>query len=102
MSRIRNIITPLVAVFAVAAFTPSAGAAEMAVEVMASNCFVCHGQQGASAGETPSISGLASDVIAKSLLDFKAGSKPSTIMGNIAKGYSDDQIKALADYFGKK
>ncbi len=102
MPRIRNILTPLVAVFAAAAFSPAAGAADLDLEVMASNCYVCHGQKGASAGVTPEISGLTSDVIANFMLEFKADSKPSTIMGRIAKGYSDDQIKALAEHFGNK
>jgi cytochrome c553 len=31
--------------------------------------------------------------------DFKAGRKPATIMHQLAKGYSDDQIQAIAAYF---
>jgi cytochrome c553 len=33
------------------------------------------------------------------MLDFKNGRRPATIMHQIAKGYSDEQIAAIAAYF---
>jgi sulfide dehydrogenase cytochrome subunit len=36
---------------------------------------------------------------AKKLLDFKTGRKPATIMHQLSKGYSDEQISAIAAYF---
>ena len=33
------------------------------------------------------------------MLDFKAGRKPATIMHQLSKGYSDEQIVAIAGYF---
>jgi cytochrome c553 len=33
------------------------------------------------------------------LLAFKAGSRPATVMTQLAKGYSDEQIRQLAAYF---
>jgi cytochrome c553 len=30
---------------------------------------------------------------------FKAGTRPATVMHQIAKGYSDEQIKAIAAWF---
>jgi cytochrome c553 len=33
------------------------------------------------------------------MLDFKAGRKPATLMHQLAKGYSDEQIVAIAGYF---
>jgi len=35
----------------------------------------------------------------KKLLDFKTGKKPATIMHQLSKGYSDEQLAALATYF---
>jgi cytochrome c553 len=34
--------------------------------------------------------------------DFKAGKRPATIMHQIAKGYSDEQIGALAAYLSEQ
>ena len=31
---------------------------------------------------------------------FRSGEKPATIMDRIAKGFSDDEIKAIADWYG--
>ena len=33
------------------------------------------------------------------MLAFKAGSRPATVMTQLAKGYSDEQIRQLAAYF---
>ena len=33
---------------------------------------------------------------------YKSGALPATIMHQIAKGYSDDQVKAVAAYFASQ
>jgi cytochrome c553 len=33
---------------------------------------------------------------------FKAGSRPATVMHQLAKGYSDAQIEAVAGWFAKQ
>ena len=43
--------------------------------------------------------GANKDDLVKKMLDFKAGRKPATIMHQLAKGYSDEQIVAIAGYF---
>jgi cytochrome c553 len=45
------------------------------------------------------LAGVSKDEIVKKMLDFKAGRKPATIMHQLAKGYSDEQIAAIAGYF---
>jgi sulfide dehydrogenase cytochrome subunit len=32
---------------------------------------------------------------------FRSGERPSTVMGRLAKGYSDAEIDALAAYFSQ-
>ena len=34
--------------------------------------------------------------------DYKDGKQPSTIMQQLAKGYTDEQIALMADYFSKQ
>ncbi|PUB82500.1 MAG: cytochrome c4, partial [gamma proteobacterium symbiont of Ctena orbiculata] len=48
------------------------------------------------------ISGISAIYFEEVMLGFKDGSIKNTIMGRIAKGYSDDEIKAMGDYFSKK
>lgn len=65
-------------------------------------CAGCHGTDGKSAGTIPSIAGKSADYISKAMLDFRDGNRPSTVMQRHAKGYSDEEIKLIADYFASK
>jgi sulfide dehydrogenase cytochrome subunit len=76
------------------AITPGAAAN------MASNCFTCHGPDGRSPGSIPSLHNQTSATIAATLKAFKSGARPSTVMSRHAKGYSDAEIDALANYIG--
>lgn len=70
--------------------------------LVAANCAVCHGQGGAGAGDVPSLAKSSAAQIAENMRAMRDGKKPSTIMGRIAKGYSDAQIDAVANQLGKK
>jgi cytochrome c553 len=62
-------------------------------------CNGCHGTDGVSVNSAPSLKGLPHDHLKKSMMDFKSGARPSSIMGRIAKGYTDNEIDAVAKYF---
>lgn len=75
-------------------------ATEITQGVMLSNsCAACHGTDGKSPGAIPSIHGKTAEFIAQALTEFRAGTRPSTVMGRHAKGYSDEEIKLIAEYF---
>ncbi|MGB5259013.1 MAG: c-type cytochrome [Gammaproteobacteria bacterium] len=83
------------------------GAAHVAAaptgQALADTCAGCHGTDGASAGPaSPSIAGLSETYFVDSMKAFKSGDRPSTIMGRIAKGYSDEEIAAMAAVFAKQ
>jgi sulfide dehydrogenase cytochrome subunit len=70
--------------------------------MLANTCAGCHGTDGASAGPaTPNIAGLSEIYFTDTMEAFKSGDRASTIMGRIAKGYSDEEIKLMAGYFAK-
>ncbi len=72
-------------------------------EMLANTCAGCHGTYGASNGPaTPTIAGLSSEYFIEVMEGFKSAETPSTIMARIAKGYSKDEIAAMAGYFAKK
>ncbi len=71
----------------------------MQVRSWAAACANCHGTNGQAQPGMESLAGVNKDDIVKKMLDFKAGRKPATIMHQLAKGYSDDQIQAIAAYF---
>ena len=78
-------------------------AADNKAEMMANTCAGCHGTDGSSRGPvTPTIASLSPDYFIFSMKDFKSGKRPSTVMARIAKGYSDADIEAMADYFETK
>jgi sulfide dehydrogenase cytochrome subunit len=66
---------------------------------LAAACANCHGTNGASVQVMPVLAGQQKAFLAQQMQDFKAGRRPATIMHQIAKGYSDEQIEALAAYF---
>lgn len=65
---------------------------------MGNNCFSCHGPEGRSPGAIPSLHGKGAETIVKTMNDFKSGARPSTVMGRHAKGYTDAEIAAIANY----
>ena len=69
------------------------------VRSWASACASCHGTHGVAQAGNESLAGANKDDMLKKLLDFKTGKKPATIMHQLAKGYSDEQLAALATYF---
>lgn len=79
----------------------TASASEEAA-VLAGTCFNCHGTEGVSPGSIPSIAGQPYDVLLAQLQAFKSGENTNaTVMGRLAKGYSDEQLEALALYFSQ-
>ncbi|TNC09652.1 cytochrome C [Methylobacterium terricola] len=59
----------------------------------ASSCSGCHGAPG---GAVPSLSGHSAEDIAASLAAFRTGARPATVMNRIAKGFSEEESRAIA------
>jgi sulfide dehydrogenase cytochrome subunit len=66
---------------------------------LAATCSSCHGTRGASQGEIASLAGMPQAEIVRKVQDFKAGRQPSTVMQQLAKGYTDQQIELIAGWF---
>ncbi len=81
------------------------GCANKAVDyrsaMLANPCAGCHGTDGVSPGSIPPLNGLSSKYIASSMQDFKTGQRKGTVMNRIAKGYTDEEIKLMANTFSK-
>ena len=74
-----------------------------AARSLAATCAGCHGTEGRSATkEVASLAGLSREHIAGQMKAFRDGSRPATVMHQIAKGYSDQQIELIADYFARR
>ena len=85
------------------AFAGTAMASGPSAEALAYTCVGCHGPNGNSVGPaSPTIAGMPESVMVETMQGFKSGDINSTIMGRIAKGYTDEQFELMAGYFSKQ
>jgi cytochrome subunit of sulfide dehydrogenase len=90
----------------IGAFSVQAGPT---AKMLADTCAGCHGPNGESAGPaTPNLAGISATYFTDSMLYFQAlpkgedyaeGARPATVMNRIAKGYTEEQIEAMAVLF---
>ncbi len=68
---------------------------------LAAGCTGCHGTEGRAVSGTgfDSLAGLDQARIMQKLADFKSGVRPATVMQQIVKGYSDEQLALIATHF---
>ena len=69
-------------------------------EILALSCASCHGTDGKSVGIMPGFYGKSAPYLKTALMEFKNDERYSTVMGRHAKGYTDEEITLIADYFG--
>jgi cytochrome c553 len=67
--------------------------------LLAAACAACHGTNGHSVGGTPSLAGLDAHYFIDQMHQFQRGDRKSTVMMQHAKGYSEKEIRQLADFF---
>ncbi len=67
---------------------------------LAATCTACHGTDGRSVGGVPpSLAGRDKGELLQTMKDFKTGKRPATVMHQHAKGYSDEQLELISNYF---
>jgi sulfide dehydrogenase cytochrome subunit len=70
--------------------------------LLASNCANCHGTMGNAQGAMPSLAGQQKTYIVEQMRAFRDGKRPATIMHQLAKGYTDQQIEVIAEFFSRQ
>ncbi len=88
----------LLAMASVSAQAQTAAADPNLARNLAATCANCHGTNGQARGEMKAIAGYTADKIIAMLADYKSGNQPATIMHQISKGYTDEQIRLIANY----
>jgi cytochrome c553 len=84
-------------VMAVCACMTPASAAE--VPPGAASCTGCHAENPNVDTPVPRLAGQDANAIAAAMQAYRSGQRPATVMDRIAKGFSDDEIKAIAAWF---
>lgn len=69
------------------------------IRVWAAACANCHGTDGRALQGNEPLAGKDKDELYQKLMDFKSGRKPATLMHQISKGYSDEELQQIAAYF---
>lgn len=88
MNRLPPIILAVVLVLSGQAAAEPSGAAA---------CSGCHAPEGL--GPVPSLHGRPAGEIVAAMADFRAGTREATVMDRIAKGFSDEEISAIAHWY---
>jgi cytochrome subunit of sulfide dehydrogenase len=65
---------------------------------IAATCAACHGTDGRSRGGVPALAGRDKAELTKAMREFRDGQRSSTIMQQLARGYTDAEIEAAAAY----
>jgi len=82
-----------IAAAVVASAEPPAGAAA---------CTGCHPASTRVASPVPRLAGLDRTAIVRAMQDFRTGQRTATVMDRIAKGFTDDEIQAIAAWFATR
>lgn len=94
-----HIVPKFVLSLTLASICLAAQADALQIRSMAASCAGCHGTNGVAQPGMESLAGKPKDDLLTKMQDFKSGKKPATLMNQLAKGYSDEQIVQLAIYF---
>jgi cytochrome c553 len=98
-SIIRQPMLVLASVLASLSFTTAAQAESLQVKQWAASCAACHGTDGYSEGGMASLAGQNKAELIKKMNEYKTGKRTASIMHQLSKGYSDEQIEQISAYF---
>lgn len=66
----------------------------------AASCLGCH-PAAATSGPVPALAKLPAQQIVTALQAYRSGTRPATVMDRIAKGFTDEEIEAIAQWYAR-
>jgi cytochrome subunit of sulfide dehydrogenase len=69
---------------------------------LAATCANCHGTGGKAQGAVPALAGQPKADLVQKMNDFRDGKRQATIMHQLAKGYTPEQIDLIAGWFAQQ
>jgi len=84
--------------------SPTLQADTRVAEMQAHGCGGCHGTQGVLKTDRTfmPLATLTAEEFTHTMLEFRNGTRPNTLMGSIALGYSEAEIRAMGEYFASQ
>jgi cytochrome subunit of sulfide dehydrogenase len=68
----------------------------------ATSCSGCHPPAASAETKVPPLRGQKPADIVAAMQAFRSGERPSTVMGRIAKGFSDEEIQAIGAWVAEQ
>ncbi len=90
----------IILAFALALLPAQAGASS-SPPLNVANCIQCHAESGGGA-TLPRLAGRNAGDIVAAMEAFRSGSRPATVMDRIAKGFTPDEIAAIAAWYAAR
>ena len=68
----------------------------------AAGCSGCHASKNGVDSAVPRLAGRKADDIITAMTAFKTGQRPATVMDRLAKGFSDQEVRAIAEWYAEQ
>jgi len=68
----------------------------------AASCSGCHPSSARVSSPVPRLTGMDRAAIVKAMQDFRSGQRAGTVMDRIAKGFTDEEIQAIAAWYASQ
>lgn len=65
----------------------------------AASCTGCHPASARVTSPVTRLAGRDQGAIVRAMQDFRSGARPSTVMGKIARGFTDEEIQTIAAWY---
>jgi cytochrome subunit of sulfide dehydrogenase len=92
------VVTAVALVFTLTGHASAAGPADAPPGAL--SCSGCHASAHTADAAVPRLIGRNPADIVAAMQAFKSGQVPSTVMERIAKGFTEDEVKAIAAWYG--
>jgi cytochrome subunit of sulfide dehydrogenase len=80
--------------------SPASNPAPVLAATMAHSCAACHGTNGELGDEYfMPLAGMPVQQFVRTMTDFREGQRAATLMGHVAKGFTDADLKAMGEFF---
>jgi len=80
--------------------SPSSNPAPVPASTMAHSCAACHGTNGELGDEYfMPLAGMPVQQFVSTMTDFREGQRAATLMGHVAQGFTDADLKAMGEFF---
>jgi cytochrome c553 len=68
----------------------------------AASCSGCHPNSSRVTSPVPRLRGLERAAIVRALQEFRSGQRTATVMDRIAKGFTDEEVQAIAAWYASQ